>query len=56
MKITVFVSGLCAGMAAGIIADRMYTDRKARRAVSKTMERMGKAMDSALEDVKHCLR
>ena len=33
----------------------MTSDRKARRAVSKTMERMGKAMDSAFEDVKSCL-
>lgn len=31
------------------------SDRKARRAVSRTVERMGKAMDSAFEDVKSCL-
>ena len=50
-----FVSGLCIGMVAGATVDRMTSDRKARRAVSKTMERMGKAMDSAFEDVKSCL-
>ena len=55
MKITAFISGLCLGMVAGATVDRMSSDRKARRAVSRTMERMGKAMDSAFEDVKSCL-
>ena len=55
MKIAAFVSGLCLGMVAGATVDRMSSDRKARRAVSRTMERMGKAMDSAFEDVKSCL-
>ena len=55
MKIAAFVSGLCIGMVAGATVDRMSSDRTARRAVSKTMERMGKAMDSAFEDVKSCL-
>lgn len=55
MKVAAFVSGLCIGMVAGATVDRMSSDRKARRAVSKTMERMGKAMDSAFEDVKSCL-
>ena len=54
MKLAAFVSGLCIGMVAGATVDRMTSDRKARRAVSKTMERMGKAMDSAFEDVKSC--
>lgn len=55
MRIAAFVSGLCIGMVAGATVDRMSSDRKACRAVSKTMERMGKAMDSAFEDVKSCL-
>lgn len=55
MKLAAFVSGLCIGMVAGATVDRMTSDRKACRAVSKTMERMGKAMDSAFEDVKSCL-
>ena len=55
MKLAAFVSGLCIGMVAGATVDRMTSYRKARRAVSKTMERMGKAMDSAFEDVKSCL-
>ena len=55
MRIAAFVSGLCIGMVAGATVDRMSSDRKARLAVSKTMERMGKAMDSAFEDVKSCL-
>ena len=55
MKLAAFVSGLCIGMVAGATVDRMTSDRKARRAVSTTMERMGKAMDSAFEDVKSCL-
>ena len=55
MRIAAFVSGLCIGMVTGATVDRMSSDRKARRAVSKTMERMGKAMDSAFEDVKSCL-
>lgn len=55
MKIAAFVSGLCLGMVAGATVDRMSSDRKTRRAVSRTMERMGKAMDSAFEDVKSCL-
>ena len=56
MKIAAFVSGLCIGRVAGATVDRLSSDRTARRAVSKTMERMGKAMDSALDDVKSCLR
>ena len=55
MKLAAFVSGLCIGMVAGATVDRMSSDRKARRTVSRTMERMGKAMDSALDDVKNCL-
>ena len=55
MKIAAFVSGLCLGMVTGATVDRMSSDRKARLAVSRTMERMGKAMDSAFEDVKSCL-
>lgn len=56
MKLCAFISGLGVGMLTGAVVDRMTSDRKARRAVGKTMERMGKAMDSALEDVKDYLR
>lgn len=56
MKICAFAGGLALGMAAGIVADRMSRDRKARRAVGRTMERMGRAVDSAFEDVKCCLK
>ena len=55
MKLAAFVSGLCIGIVAGATVDRMTSERKARRAVSKPMARMGKAMDSAFEDVKSCL-
>ena len=56
MKLTSFICGLCVGVVAGATVDRMSSDRKARRAVKNTVERMGKAMDSAFEDVKCCLR
>ena len=56
MKLAAFVSGLCIGMVAGATVDRMTSDRKARRAVSKTMERRGMARDRAFEDVTRCLQ
>lgn len=55
MKLCAFIGGLGVGMMAGVVADRMAADRKTRRAVGRTMERMGKVMDSAFEDVKNCL-
>lgn len=55
MKLCAFIGGLGVGLMAGVVTDRMAADRKTRRAVGRTMERVGKAMDSALDDVKSCL-
>lgn len=53
MKISAFCRGLLIGAAAGITIDMMGYATQSRRktTVGKAMQRMGNAMDSALDDI-----
>ena len=53
MNMTAFLRGVCVGMVAGAAADMAaHPYPKARKtAVGKAMQRMGNALDSALETV-----
>lgn len=57
MNVNSFVRGMFIGMVAGVALDMVSKEQRHRRTtVGKAMERMGSAVDSALEDVKHCLK
>ena len=53
MKISAFCRGLLIGAAAGVTIDMMgyATQRRRKTTVGKAMQRMGNAMDSALDDI-----
>ena len=53
MKLSAFCRGLLIGAAAGIAIDMMGCAAQDRRktTVGKAMQRMGNAMDSALDDI-----
>lgn len=53
MKISAFCRGLLIGAAVGIAIDMMGCATQTRRktTVGKAMQRMGNAMDSALDDI-----
>lgn len=52
-KVSTFVTGVCVGMVAGALVEVMVSPRPKTRktAVGKAMQRMGNAVDSALETV-----
>ena len=52
-KVSTFVTGVCVGMVAGALVEVMVIPRPKTRktAVGKAMQRMGNAVDSALETV-----
>ncbi len=58
MKLSSFAWGLGVGMAAGVMLDMAATARpKARKtAVGKAMQRMGNAVDSAVDGVSHMMK
>ena len=53
MKIPAFCRGLLIGAAAGVAIDMMScaTQNRRKTTVGKAMQRMGNAMDSALDDI-----
>ena len=53
MNTTTFVRGVCIGMVAGVVADMIVNPRPQARktTVGKAMQRMGNAMDSAMDTV-----
>lgn len=53
MKISAFCRGLLIGAAAGIAIDMMgcATQNRRKTTVGKAMQRMGNAMDTALDDI-----
>ena len=53
MKMSAFCRGLLIGVAAGIAIDMMgcATQKQRKTTVGKAMQRMGNAMDSALDDI-----
>ena len=53
MNMTAFLRGVCVGMVAGALVGVMVIPRPKTRktAVGKAMQRMGNAVDSALETV-----
>ena len=57
MSIPAFFRGLVVGMVAGAAIDMMAcsTQKHRKTAVGKAMQRMGNAMDSALDDITDCL-
>ncbi len=50
-KVSTFVTGVCVGMVAGALVEVMVIPRPKTRktAVGKAMQRMGNAVDSALD-------
>jgi len=57
MKKSPWVCGLCIGMVAGAAALWMSEPKKCRKTmVGKTMQRMGNAVDTALDDLNDRLR
>ena len=52
-KVSTFITGVCVGMVAGALVEVMVIPRPKTRktAVGKAMQRMGNAVDSALETV-----
>ena len=57
MKISAFCRGLFVGMVAGAAVDMLACSAQKHRktAVGKAMQRVGNAMDSALDDISDCL-
>lgn len=57
MNIPVFFRGLVIGMVAGAAVDMMAcsTQKRRKTAVGKAMQRVGNAMDTALDDISDCL-
>lgn len=53
MCTTTFVRGICVGMVAGAVVELIASPRPQKRktAVGKVMQRMGNAMDSAMDTV-----
>ena len=53
MKISAFCRGLLIGAAAGIAIDMMgcATQNRRKTSVGKAMQRLGNAMDTALDDI-----
>ena len=53
MNTATFVRGACVGMVAGVVMDMIVNPRpKSRKtAVGKAMQRMGNAMDSAVDTI-----
>ncbi|MBQ0037299.1 MAG: hypothetical protein KBS74_01360 [Clostridiales bacterium] len=53
MNTTTFVRGVCIGMVAGAVVDMIVNPRPQARktTVGKAMQRMGNAMDSAMDTV-----
>ena len=52
-KVSTFVTGVCVGMVAGALVEVMVIPRPKTRktAVGKAMQRMGNALDTAMEAV-----
>lgn len=53
MNTATFVRGACVGMVAGVVADMIVNPRPQSRktTVGKAMQRMGNAMDSAMDAI-----
>ena len=58
MKLSSFAWGLGVGIITGVVVDMAAPSYpKARKtAVGKAMQRMGNAMDSAMDDVRHLMK
>ena len=58
MKLSSFAWGLGVGLVAGVVVDMVAPSYpKARKTtVGKAMQRMGNAMDSAMDDVSHMMK
>ena len=50
-KVSTFVTGVCVGMVAGALVEVIPRPKTRKTAVGKAMQRMGNAVDSALETV-----
>ena len=57
MSMNSFVRGMVLGMAAGAAVDMLCCrGRHSRTPVSRAMHRFGDAVDTAVEDVRSCMR
>jgi len=58
MDIAAFARGVCVGMVAGVVVDMVASPwPKARKTtVGKAMQRMGNAVDSAIDNVNHMMK
>ena len=57
MELPTFVKGVCVGMVAGVVVDMVASPRPRIRktTVGKAMQRMGNAVDQALNGVNHMM-